>query len=142
VAGIPVSARLEIEDLLSEFAARVDEGRGATVHELFVDAGRVETPQFVLGSREEIRERFTARAKDATRKSRHYWSNAKFSGSETEVTVVTNVMTVTCVQDRPTLLTGGSSTDVVVRHGATWAFKSRRLDVLFEGTLGAMEAPR
>jgi len=65
-----------------------DEGRGATVHELFVDAGRVETPNFVLASREEITRRFTARAKDATRKSRHYWSNAKFSGSEKEVTVL------------------------------------------------------
>ena len=128
--------------MLSEFAARVDEGRGATVHELFVEAGRLETPHFVLGSREEIRERFTARAKDATRKSRHYWSNAKFSGSEKEVTVVTNVMTVVCIQNRPTLVTGGSSTDVVVHQGTVWAFRSRRLDVLFEGTLGAMEAQR
>lgn len=140
MAGIPVSTRLEIEDLLSEFSARVDEGRAATVHELFVESGRVETPQFVLANREEIRERFTARARDTSRKTRHYWSNPRYSGGADEVTVVTNVFTVIAITGKPALVTGGSSTDVVVRQGPGWVFKSRRLEVVFEGTLGPVEA--
>jgi len=133
------AARVAIEDLLSEFSARVDEGRAATVHELFVESGRVETPQFTLSSREEIRQRFTARARDTSRKTRHYWSNPRFSGGSDEVTVVTNVMTVIAVAGKPTLITGGSSTDVVVKRNGGWAFQSRRLDVAFEGTLAPVE---
>lgn len=136
---IPPSIRIAVEDLMTEFSARVDEGRGATVHELFVEAGRIETPLFVLSNREEIREKFTARARDTSRKTRHYWSNPRFSGDESEVTVVTNVMTVITVAGRPTMMTGGSSIDVVVPHEGGWAFRSRRLEVIFEGSLAAPE---
>ena len=129
-------ARDAITRLLTEFSARVDEGRAATVHELFVEDATIETPQFVLRSRDAIRERFTARARDTSRRTRHYWSNARFSGGPTEVTVITNVMTVIASAGVPTILTGGTSTDVVVHDGAGWAFRSRRLDVAFEGTLG------
>ena len=142
MSGISPATQLEIGALLSEFADRVDEGRAATVHELFVPAGRIETPAFVLEGRDKIRERFTARANDKSRKSRHYWSNARFSGSDAEVTVVTNVMTVIAVSGGPTTLMSGSSTDVLVRDGNQWRFKSRRLGVTAEGVLGPLEAPR
>lgn len=137
--GIAASIRLAIEDLLSEFSSRVDEGGGSTVHELFVESGRIETPQFVLADREAIRQRFMARAKETGRTTRHYWTNARFSGDESEITVVTNVMTVIRTSEGQTTVTGGSSTDVVVPHDGGWAFRSRRLDVVFEGTLGALE---
>jgi hypothetical protein len=138
--GIPAAIRGAIEDLMSEFSSRVDEGRGATVHELFIESGRIETPQFVLANRDEIRERFTARAKDPSRRTRHYWSNPRFSGDETAITVVTNVMTIINVEGQKTIVTGGSSTDIVVPQHGGWAFRSRRLDVVFEGTLGSPEA--
>ena len=134
---IAVSVRVAIEDLLNEFASRVDEGRGATVHELFIESGRIETPQFVLANRQEIRRRFTERARDPGRRTRHYWSNARFSGDSGEVTVVTNVLTVVCIEGRKTTLAGGTSTDIVVPEEGRWAFRSRRLDVVFEGTLGS-----
>ncbi len=134
-ATISLSLRFAVEDLLSEFSARVDGGRGDTVHELFVESGRIETPLFVLANREQIRERFTARARDVGRRTRHYWSNARFSGSEVEIGVVTNVMTVIVAEGDDTVITGGTSTDIVVPHEGGWAFRSRRLDVAFEGAL-------
>ena len=136
---IAPAARLAIEDLLSEFSSRVDGDKADTVHELFVESGRIETPLFVLASRDEIHQRFTARARDTTRKTRHYWSNPRFSGDERQITVVTNVMTVINVAGAQTVITGGTSTDVVVPHAEGWAFQSRRLEVIFEGTLGARE---
>ena len=139
-ATIGIAVRLAVEDLLSEFAARVDEGRGDTVHELFVEAGRIETPLFVLANRMEIRERFTARARDHRRRSRHYWSNARITGGELELSVVTNVMTVVTSEGDDTVITGGTSTDVVVPHEGRLAFRSRRLDVAFEGVLMPMRA--
>jgi len=139
-AAVAPSIRVAIEDLLTEFSSRVDEGRGATVHELFVESGRIETPQFVLAGRDAIRTRFTERAKDSSRRTRHYWSNPRFSGNEREITVVTNVMTIVSVEGSPTMVTGGSSTDVVVAELGGWAFRSRRLDVAFEGTLGSSAA--
>lgn len=132
------ATRLAVQDLLSEFSSRVDEGRAAQVHELFVERGRVETPRFVLSSREEIRAQFTARAVDTTRKSRHYWSNPRFTGDEKKVAVTTNVMTVINVTGKPTLISGGTSTDVMVRSESGWLFESRRLEVVFEGTLGGV----
>lgn len=137
--GIAASIRLAIEDLMSEFSSRVDQGGGSTVHELFIESGRIETPQFVLANREEIRQRFTARAQETGRMTLHYWSNARFSGDESEITVVTNVMTVIRASGGQTTVAGGRSTDVVVPHDGGWAFRSRRLDVVFEGTLGALE---
>ena len=136
--AIDAAARDAITRLLTEFAARVDEGRAATVHELFVADAKIETPQFVLASRDAIRERFTARARDTSRWTRHYWSNLRFSGGPTEVTVVTNVITVVASPGEATIVTGGTSTDVVVPEGGSWAFRSRRLDIAFEGTLGPM----
>jgi hypothetical protein len=130
--GISLSTRVAIEDLMNEFSSRVDEGRGASIHELFIESGRIETPQFVLANREEIRERFTARARDTSRRTRHYWSNARFSGDETEITVVTNVMTMIKLEGDKTIVTGGSSTDVVVQEQGGWAFRSRLLDVVYE----------
>lgn len=137
--AVSADSRAAIEDLLSAFAHRVDNGQAATVHELFVDDGRIETPQFVLEGRAAIAERFGARARDTTRKTRHYWSNPRFSGNENTITVITNVMTAVATPDGRTILMGGSSTDVVIRHGNGWAFQSRRLDVVFEGVLAAME---
>lgn len=140
-SATPIAApvRMMIEDMLSEFARRVDDGFAASVHELFAEDGRIETPQFVLEGRAAIAERFGARAVDTSRKTRHYWSNPKFSGDESAVKVITNVMTAVAITGGPTVLMGGSSHDVLVPRDGGWAFQSRRLELTFEGTLGALE---
>ncbi len=137
--NIGAEARNAICDLLSEFSARVDDGRGDTVHELFVDGGRIETPGFVLEGKARIHERFSARAADKTRKSRHYWSNPRFVAKADAVEVTTNVMTVIRPVDGSTLLTGGTSVDLVQQKDGDWLFISRRLEIVFEGTLGPQE---
>ncbi|MGH7822097.1 MAG: nuclear transport factor 2 family protein [Candidatus Binatia bacterium] len=139
--GLAISVRLAAEELLSEFSARLDEGRADTVHELFVENGCIVTPQFTLANREEIRRRFTDRARDTRRRTRHYWSNARFSGDETEITVVTNVMTAIAVDGEPTIVMGGTSADVIVPANGGWAFRSRTLEVSFEGILPPVAAP-
>lgn len=126
--------RLGVEDLLSEFAARVDDGRGGSVHELFVQTGRIETPAFSLVGKEEIERRFSARAKDQTRKTRHFWSNPRFSGDPSRIRVTSNVLTVVNVETQTSLM-GGTSFDVVVPHAGGWAFAERRLEVAFDGDL-------
>jgi 3-phenylpropionate/cinnamic acid dioxygenase small subunit len=134
-AAISPSVRAAVEDLLCEFAARVDDGRADSVHELFVESGRIATPRFVLANREQVREHFAARAKDRSRRTRHYWSNARFSGNEGEIGIVTNVMTFATAEGDGTVITVGTSTDVVVPHEGGWAFQSRHLDIMFEGAL-------
>ncbi len=136
---IGAEARNAICDLLSEFSARVDDGRGDSVHELFVDEGRIETPAFVLEGKVRIHERFAARAADKSRKSRHYWSNARFAAKADAIEVTTNVMTVIRLPDDSTMLMGGTSIDLVRQKNAVWLFVSRRLEVVFENTLGSQE---
>jgi hypothetical protein len=133
-AGITAEMRLGVEDLLSEFASRVDGGRGDSVHELFIQTGRIETPAFKLAGREEIQHRFAARARDQTRKTRHFWSNPRYSGDPSRVLVTTNVLTVVNVEGQTSLM-GGTSHDVVVPHAGSWAFAERRIEIAFEGDL-------
>jgi SnoaL-like domain len=133
-AKVTPEMRIAVEELLSEFASRVDEGRGDSVHELFIETGRIETPAFKLAGREEIQQRFSARARDKTRKTRHFWSNPKFSGDPSRILVTTNVLTVVNVEGQTSLM-GGTSLDVVVPHADGWAFAERRLEIAFEGNL-------
>ena len=98
-SGITLEMRVAVEDLLSEFATRVDDGRGDSVHELFIQTGSIETPAFNLVGKEQIQERFAARARDQTRKTRHFWSNPKFSGDPSRILVMTNVLTVVNERD-------------------------------------------
>jgi hypothetical protein len=134
---IGAEVRNAICDLLSEFSARVDEGRGDSVHELFVDESRIETPAFVLQGKARIHERFAARAADKSRKSRHYWSNARFAEKADAIEVTTNVMTAIRLPDGSTMLMGGTSVDLVRQKDGNWLFVSRRLEVVFENTLGS-----
>jgi SnoaL-like domain len=135
---ISLATRLAVEDLLTEFAARVDDGRGDSVHELFIEAGEIETPAFKLTGRAAIQQRFAARARDTTRKTRHFWSNPQFAGDESRITVTTNVMTVVNAEGK-TSLTGGTSLDVVVPSPDGFVFARRRLEVAFDGQLLARE---
>ncbi len=136
---ISPTTRQAVEDLITEFCYRVDWGRGDTVHELFTEDGVVDTPMFKLDGRDKIQERFTARARDASRKTRHFWTNLRLSGDEREIHAVTNAMTVITIVGGPTFTNGGSSIDVLVPGEGGLLFKSRRLEMVFEGQFNALE---
>ena len=137
--SVPPKTREAIQDLLTEFAWRVDNGEAGTVHELFTADARLETPQFTLSSRDEICRHFTAR--DTSRRTRHYWSNPRFSGDAAEVVVISDVLTFISAPDAPTVVMSGRSTDVFTPHGDGWAFASRRLDGVILRALGPEPSP-
>jgi len=132
---VPLNVRLAIEDLMTEFSHRVDNGLGASVHELFTADGSIATPAFVLADPDAIRERFTARGQDVGRKTRHYWSNPRFVYDGEQVTCFTNVMTVVATAGHPGSVMSGSSTDTFALEGGAWRFRSRSLEVIFNGEL-------
>jgi hypothetical protein len=132
--------RFAVEDLLTEFAWRVDHGEGTTLHELFVEDGVIETPQFRLDGAAAIRERFTARAADTSRVSRHYWSNLRLSRTDEGVSAITNALTIINLAGASLELISGSSHDLIVRRGEGWAFRHRRLEVVFAGPVKEMPA--
>ncbi len=132
--------RAAVEQLLSEFCHRIDNGLGATIHELFADDGRVETPAFVLTGKPEIETFFTARSANKGRISRHYWSNLRLTVDGDRVDAITNVMTAVNEGGRQQLM-GGSSFDSFLKTPDGWAFTSRRLELIFSGFL-TPEAPQ
>ncbi len=134
-ARVSLEIRAEIEDLMSEFSHRVDNGLGATIHELFVEDGTIATPAFRLENQEEIRARFTARGADPNRKTRHYWTNLRLTRHGDAIHAVSNVVTAVSVTGQPSQLMGGSSEDVLVKTPNGWAFKDRSLEIVFDGFL-------
>ena len=137
--AISPATRQAVEDLITEFCYRVDFGLGDTIHELFTADGLVDTPMFKLEGRDPIKERFSGRANDSSRKTRHFWTNLRLSGDEQEIHATTNAMTVITVVGKDTITTGGSSIDVLVPSEGGLLFKSRRLEMVFEGAFNGME---
>ncbi|WP_197493326.1 nuclear transport factor 2 family protein [Woeseia oceani] len=134
------ATRVALEDLLTEFAWRVDHGHGDRVHELFIEVGSISAPGLTLNSRNEIASAFGQRAADANRVSRHLWSNPRFEELDSHrVRVVTVVQTFfhTMQEGEQTPVPNnnfvvGDSTDVIRRDDdGCWRFESRQLQVLF-----------
>ncbi|WP_158764807.1 nuclear transport factor 2 family protein [Terricaulis silvestris] len=138
---VDVETQRAIEALLTEFAYRVDHGQADRVHELFTPDATLSTPAFVLKSRDEIEERFKARAKDTSRRTRHFWSNLHLSREGETIVAVTNAMTVVAPEGVAPLMMGGSSRDVCVERDGRWAFQSRALTMIFEGRLSSEAHP-
>ncbi len=136
-AGIGLETKAAIESLLTEFAFRVDHGLAETVHELFIADATVSTPAFVLNGRDEIQARFAARAKDTSRRTRHFWSNLHLRRDGEAIVATTNALTVVAAGEAAPVLMGGSSRDVCVCVDGAWRFKTRALTVVFDGSLAA-----
>jgi hypothetical protein len=134
---VPADVRIAIEDLLTEFAFRIDNGLGASIDELFVEDGTITTPAFVLADRAAIRAQFTRRAHDTSRRSRHYWSNLRIARQGELIRATTNVLTVIKLAGSPPTIMIGSSSDTFAPRGDGWAFKDRSLEVIVEGHLMA-----
>src|SRR3981081_751574 len=68
---------LQLAQLVTEIAWRIDHGQADTVHELFVDEGEMSLGQTILRGREEIRQGGRKRAV-ATYRTRHVSTNMRF----------------------------------------------------------------
>jgi len=128
-----------IAALLTEFCWRVDQGLGDTVADLFVEDGRVDTPNFKLNGRAEIHAWFAGKA--GTKLSRHCWSNLRVAPlGPGRFQVDSNLMTTSGPLPAPQ--SGGklavtSSRDEVLFEGDEPRFVNRTLEILFEGVLAS-----
>jgi len=145
---LTVADRLAIEDLLNEFAWRVDHGRAATVSELFTEDGAITTPMFSVKGRAEIEAHFARRDADGSKVSRHQWSNLRITtlGSDrarVEVIVQTHLGTRSGTGPvQPDHVVVGDSIDIVQRGAdGSWRFAERRLAIAFRTELGPRAAP-
>lgn len=137
---VDAATRLALQDLMTEFAHRVDRGLGDRVHELFTEDGTITGPGLAMTSRREIAEQFAARAADPARVARHFWSNPCFEVMDDHhVRVTTAVQTFIHRREEGEsgpatryALIVGDSTDVMRRcDDGHWRFASRHLDVIF-----------
>lgn len=129
--------RAAVEDLLTEFASRIDHGRAADVADLFTRDGRIVTPQFTLDGRDAIRAQFTERAKDGGRVSRHMWSNLRLNRIgdnriESQCVVQTYIGSGT-PPVVPQDVIVGDSLDIIAKENGVWRFAERRLVIAFLG---------
>jgi hypothetical protein len=127
--------------LLTEFAWRVDEGRGDTVAELFTDDATVVTPHFSLEGRPAIHEWFSTRA-TLGRVSRHFWSNLRLTTEDGALIARAGSLTLVGSAPAPSQgarLSAGISRDRIVFVEGRALFASRELTLSFEGSIAAPE---
>ena len=138
--SVDTETRLALEDLMTEFAWRVDHGQANLVHELFTQNGSIAAPGLKLDGRDEIARVFGERAKSTGRVSRHLWSNPRFEAiGEGHVRTTTLVQTFFFTLEEgdqsPVANNNfivGDSIDVMRRENdGCWRFESRQLQVCF-----------
>jgi hypothetical protein len=77
IAEVPLELRVAIEDLVAEFAYRVDFERGLTVPELFCPDGYYESDGRRSTGRDAIRAAYERRAAFGPRTARHLFTNLR-----------------------------------------------------------------
>ena len=137
---VELETQRELESLLTEFGRLVDNGRADQVHELFTSDGSIRGPGLAMQTQAEIREKFTERAADKNRVSRHFWSNPYFERVDEETirlsTVVqTFVHSLAEKEQLPapanTFVVGDSVDVFKFCSDKKWRFQSRELTVIF-----------
>jgi SnoaL-like domain len=125
----------ELVRLITELTWRIDHGRAATVHELFVDDGElVLGPEEVVRGREAITE-WGQTIDEAGWRIRHVISNMRFSVDADDAAEGTTLVTA-FMHERDELGTAvpwtvGEDHDRFVRTEQGWRFASRRWEQLF-----------
>ena len=129
--------RRSIEDLLVEFAYRLDIGGGLKVHELFEPDGvYVIDGQAVSGQRE-IREGYEQRAERGPRTARHIFTNIRITMDGPDRATVTSIMTLYAADGEPVhdaafpLVIGDFNDGCVRSSDGVWRFERRELTSLF-----------
>lgn len=138
MGDILLEDRLAVQDLLTEFAWRVDHGAADRVADLFTEDAVIETPMFKLDGRAAIAKQFGERAKDTSRVSRHIWTNLRLTRQDDgSLLAQSGAQTYMANGDAPLAPADrvvGDSIDVVVKDAdGVWRFASRRLVIAFKG---------
>lgn len=138
---VDLEAAHAITALITEFCWRVDNGAGDRVAELFTANATLDAPHFSLAGRDEIHAWFVERATGGKRLSRHFFSNLRVTDEgEGRYKVEANAMTLVGAPPAPShgaRIAAGSSTDRLLHADGKWLFTSRRLDIVFEGSIAA-----
>jgi hypothetical protein len=125
---------VQLAQLVTEIAWRIDHDKADTVHELFVDEGEMSLGQTILRGRDEIREWGRKRA-DATDCTRHVSTNMRFIADGDDRAEGTTVITQYIDQGAGpgTTVPGavGEDHDRFVRTDQGWRFVSRSFELLF-----------
>jgi hypothetical protein len=125
---------LELTQLVTEIAWRIDHGKADTVHELFVDESEMSLGQTILRGRQQIREWGRQRA-DATYRTRHVSTNMRFIADGDDRAEGTTLITQYMDQgDGPGTTVPsavGEDHDRFARTNQGWRFVSRSFDLLF-----------
>lgn len=133
-------SRTAIEDLLTEFAFRLDQHGGAGIEDLFTVGGTLTMDDAKLQGRDEVRAGYEQRASRGARTARHLINNVRVTMLGTERANVVSSMVLYAADGEPVLtsqppLIVADYNDVVVcEPGAGWRFESRQLTTLFRGS--------
>jgi 4-hydroxy-2-oxoheptanedioate aldolase len=131
--------RAEIEELLVEFAHRLDFGGGATVDELFEPNGVYVIDGRTLSGRAAIRDGYATRAACGPRTARHLVTNVGVEPMAPDRAHARSVVVLYAQDGEPVHPSGpplviADYADVCVRGAdGRWRFEKRELQTLFQG---------
>ncbi|TXN28932.1 nuclear transport factor 2 family protein [Lacisediminihabitans profunda] len=134
-----LAAVLEIQQLVAEFAYRLDIGGGLSVHELFADDGEYSIDGEALTGQAVIATAFAERQARGPRVSRHLFTNLRFASVRSEEAVLTASMVlyaangVPVLDSHPPLLVADFDA-VVHRVDRRWRFRRLALASIFRGS--------
>ena len=137
---------LEIEQLLVEFAHRVDHDAGMEVEELFQPDGAYVIDGSILAGRAAIREGYAARTVSGPRTARHLLANLRTTRLDHHRVQAESILVVYAEDGEPVHrsappLVVGDFLDVCVRGAdRRWRFERRELTTYFRGD-GPVRAP-
>jgi SnoaL-like domain len=126
---------VQLARLITEISWRIDHGRAATVHELFVDDGEMSLgPKQVLQGRDAIRE-WGLQIERAAWRIRHVSTNMRFvsegDGVASGISLVTAYMAEGEEPGTTLPWAVGEDHDQFVRTSEGWRLRSRRWEPLF-----------
>lgn len=92
ISGVTISVSVQIQQLISEFAYRIDLMGGDTVAELFAEDGYYEADGKRSTGRKAIREAYELRSARGPRQSRHLFTNLRVVGTDGSTYCATTIM--------------------------------------------------
>ncbi len=133
---VTAQLRTEIEQLLSEFAHRLDLDHGLRVHELFTEDGSYIIDGRPLTGHETIRSGYEQRAALGLRTGRHLFTNVLVQPDTADRVRVQSVLVLYADDGEPILparppLVVADFADVCVRREGRWLFETRDLKTVF-----------
>jgi hypothetical protein len=133
--NVPIEVRIALQDLVHEFAHRVDFGPVETVADLFAEDGWYAWGDKRSVGREAIRDTYRQRAARGIRTSRHLCANLRlsmFGDNQAQGQSIWLIFAEDGPPPHPAVpLLVADVTDVYVRQDGRWLFQSRQLEDAF-----------